>query len=195
VSRDYLSPSVAQAWKARLPLPIHPFLQWCPIPTNAGSLHILLYTSRDVNMQDRGPQLAGICGALLAMSIAAVSVRCYVRAFLTKSFGYDDWLIVATLVWSQCTRIALKSLTGGLGLVLPFLPGRRDRSALWHRTAHGRSLRPRHFNGYGGEFYINDTILFGVFGPESSRCGSCVKSSTASPPPSPNSLLAQCCFA
>jgi hypothetical protein len=73
---------------------------------------ILLYTSKDVNMQDRGPQLAGICGAFLAVSIAAVSVRCYVRAFLTKSFGYDDWLIVATLVWSQCTRIALKSLTG-----------------------------------------------------------------------------------
>jgi hypothetical protein len=73
---------------------------------------ILLYTSRDANMQDRGPQLAGICGAFLAISVAAVSVRCYVRAFLTKSFGYDDWLIVATLVWSQCTRIALKSLTG-----------------------------------------------------------------------------------
>ena len=72
---------------------------------------ILLYTSRDVNMQDRGPQLAGISGAFLAASVAAVSVRCYVRTFLTKSFGYDDWLIVATLVWSQCTRIALKSLT------------------------------------------------------------------------------------
>jgi hypothetical protein len=61
---------------------------------------ILLCTSRNVNMQDRGPQLAGICGAFLAVSIAAVSVRCYVRAFLTKSFGYDDWLMVATLVWS-----------------------------------------------------------------------------------------------
>jgi hypothetical protein len=49
-------------------------------------------------MQDRGPQLAGTCGALLALSIAAVSVRCYVRISITKSFGYDDWLILATLV-------------------------------------------------------------------------------------------------
>ena len=49
-------------------------------------------------MQDRGPQLAGTCGALLALAIVAVSVRCYVRLTITKSFGYDDWLMVATLV-------------------------------------------------------------------------------------------------
>jgi hypothetical protein len=51
-------------------------------------------------MQDRGPQLVGVLVSFLAASIAAVCVRCYVRTFLTKSFGYDDWLIVATLVWS-----------------------------------------------------------------------------------------------
>jgi hypothetical protein len=49
-------------------------------------------------MQNRGPQLTGTCGALLALGIVAVSVRCYVRLTMTKSFGYDDWLIVATLV-------------------------------------------------------------------------------------------------
>jgi hypothetical protein len=110
MSRDYISPP----WPGTEgPFTTDPSI-FAVVPTSyhAGSLQfILLYTSRDVNMQDRGPQLSGVCGALLAMSIAAVGVRCYVRAFLTKSFGYDDWLIVATLVWPQCTRIALKSLT------------------------------------------------------------------------------------
>ena len=49
-------------------------------------------------MQDRGPQLVGTCGALLALGIVAVGVRCYVRLAITKSFGYDDSLMLATLV-------------------------------------------------------------------------------------------------
>jgi hypothetical protein len=49
-------------------------------------------------MQDRGPQLTGTCGSLLALATVAVSVRCYVRLAITKSFGYDDCLLVATLV-------------------------------------------------------------------------------------------------
>jgi hypothetical protein len=60
-------------------------------------------------MQDRGPQLAGTCGSLLALGIVAVSVRCYVRLHITKSFGYDDWLMVATLVRPLCWTTAAKT--------------------------------------------------------------------------------------
>ena len=59
---------------------------------------VIHHASRTFEMQNHGPQVAGVIIALLTLSIAAVSVRCYVRNFITKSFGYDDWLIVATLV-------------------------------------------------------------------------------------------------
>jgi hypothetical protein len=51
-------------------------------------------------MQDRGPELAALISVLLAFEIITVCIRCYVRVFLIKSFGYDDWLMVATLVRS-----------------------------------------------------------------------------------------------
>ena len=50
------------------------------------------------NMDNQGPKLAGVTVAFLAFSIATVLLRCYVRAFLSRSFGYDDWLILATLL-------------------------------------------------------------------------------------------------
>jgi hypothetical protein len=54
-----------------------------------------------VNMSDRGARIAGVTTALYALSVVAVGVRCYVRVYLIRSFGYDDWLIVATLVRLQ----------------------------------------------------------------------------------------------
>jgi hypothetical protein len=61
-------------------------------------------STQEPNVPSRGPELAGIRGGLLAFSIATVSVRCYIRSCITKSLGYDDWLAVATLLSSQCTR-------------------------------------------------------------------------------------------
>jgi hypothetical protein len=49
-------------------------------------------------MSDRGTRIAAVTIALYTLSLVAVSVRCYVRVRLTRSFGYDDWLIVTTLV-------------------------------------------------------------------------------------------------
>ena len=54
-----------------------------------------------VNMSDRSARIAGVTIVLYALSAVAVSVRCYVRVSLIRSFGYDDWLIVATLVRLQ----------------------------------------------------------------------------------------------
>ena len=54
-----------------------------------------------VNMSDRSTQIAAVTIALYTLSLVAVSVRCYVRVCLTRSFGYDDWLIVTTLVRLQ----------------------------------------------------------------------------------------------
>jgi hypothetical protein len=48
--------------------------------------------------EDRGPQVAGVAILFLILSWIFVSLRCYVRGFMIKSFGPDDWFAVASLV-------------------------------------------------------------------------------------------------
>jgi hypothetical protein len=48
--------------------------------------------------EDRGPQVAAVAILFLTLSWVAVSLRCYVRSVMMKSFGTDDWLAVASLV-------------------------------------------------------------------------------------------------
>jgi hypothetical protein len=48
--------------------------------------------------EDRGPQVAAVAILFLALSWVAVSLRCYVRTVMMKSFGADDWLAVVSLV-------------------------------------------------------------------------------------------------
>ena len=48
--------------------------------------------------EDRGPQLAAVAILFLTLAWIFVSLRCYVRTVMIKSFGIDDWLAVASLV-------------------------------------------------------------------------------------------------
>jgi hypothetical protein len=48
--------------------------------------------------EDRGPQVAAVAISFLVLSWVAVSLRVFVRSFMVKNFGMDDWLAVATLV-------------------------------------------------------------------------------------------------
>ena len=48
--------------------------------------------------ENRGPEVAVTATLFLSLSWIAVSLRCYVRTFMVKSFGWDDWLSVAALV-------------------------------------------------------------------------------------------------
>ncbi|OOQ90877.1 hypothetical protein PEBR_02973 [Penicillium brasilianum] len=49
-------------------------------------------------MNHRGSQLAAIVICFLILAVTAVALRCYVRLRLTKGFGADDALSVATLI-------------------------------------------------------------------------------------------------
>lgn len=49
-------------------------------------------------IEDRGPQIAAVGILFLTLPWIAVSLRCYVRTCIMKSFGSDDWLSVASLV-------------------------------------------------------------------------------------------------
>lgn len=46
----------------------------------------------DIN---RGPQILAVCGTLVGLAVAAVSLRVWVRATITRQIGWDDSLIAA----------------------------------------------------------------------------------------------------
>jgi len=45
-----------------------------------------------------GPMLDAVTASFLAISCVAVALRCYVRVHLTRSFGYDDALVILALI-------------------------------------------------------------------------------------------------
>lgn len=47
---------------------------------------------------NRGSLLLGIDITFLVMSVTTVGLRCYVRTFMVKRFGSDDWLMLAATV-------------------------------------------------------------------------------------------------
>lgn len=49
-------------------------------------------------IENRAPQYLGVLYFFLPLCIIAVSLRCYCRLVLVKSFGHDDWFAVAGLV-------------------------------------------------------------------------------------------------
>jgi hypothetical protein len=49
-------------------------------------------------IDDRAPLIAAVGILFLVLTWVAVSLRCYIKIFLTKPFGLDDWLSVAALV-------------------------------------------------------------------------------------------------
>jgi hypothetical protein len=56
-------------------------------------------TASTANDSDyRGPDIKAVAILFLILTWISVSLRCYVRIFMTKLFRVDDWLAVATLV-------------------------------------------------------------------------------------------------
>ncbi|CAJ2512379.1 Uu.00g053940.m01.CDS01 [Anthostomella pinea] len=55
-------------------------------------------------IEDRGPLLDAINIAFLVISVTIVGLRCYVRVFMVKRFGLDDWamLLATTFFVSYC---------------------------------------------------------------------------------------------
>ena len=45
-----------------------------------------------------GPVLLAVTGAFYTISLLTVVARSYSRRFIVKSFGKDDWIMVAALV-------------------------------------------------------------------------------------------------
>ncbi|KAI9170656.1 integral membrane protein [Paramyrothecium foliicola] len=64
-----------------------------------------------------GPMITGVAAAMSGLCIILVSLRLYVRLFLIRAFGHDDWLIVVSLIGACGYSIsAIVQTTWGLGL-------------------------------------------------------------------------------
>jgi hypothetical protein len=51
-------------------------------------------------MEDRGSQIAVVSIAFVVTTWLFVSIRVYIRGWMIKALGLDDWLMVITLVGS-----------------------------------------------------------------------------------------------
>jgi len=49
-------------------------------------------------IENRSPQVEAVAITFLALSWVAIILRCYVRFFMKKLFGIDDWFAVISLV-------------------------------------------------------------------------------------------------
>jgi hypothetical protein len=50
---------------------------------------------------NRGPELQAVGYVLLILAFITLTLRCYVRVFLVKSFGLDDWAMLVAMVRSS----------------------------------------------------------------------------------------------
>lgn len=57
-------------------------------------------------VENRGPQLQAVACFLLALAVVSMLLRAYVRQFLVKSFGVDDWFMVVATVSLPLTFLA-----------------------------------------------------------------------------------------
>jgi hypothetical protein len=49
-------------------------------------------------IENRGPQLFAVNVFFIIIAVATTLLRCYVRLFIVKSWGRDDWFMVAATV-------------------------------------------------------------------------------------------------
>jgi hypothetical protein len=49
-------------------------------------------------MDDRSREVLAVAVVFFILSWVSVALRIYVRAFMLKSFGHDDWIMLLTLV-------------------------------------------------------------------------------------------------
>lgn len=59
-------------------------------------------------MDNRGPQLLAVNIVFWILTWLALSLRVYVRGFLRRAFGIDDWLMVGTQVRNLSIQMAEK---------------------------------------------------------------------------------------
>ncbi|KAK1659426.1 integral membrane family protein [Colletotrichum godetiae] len=85
--------------------------------------------------ESNGGALVATAIAFLVLSWFSVVLRCYVRAFMTKGFQADDWLmLVAQIIFTISCSFILLGVNDGLGHHNQALDQRREVSALMYQA-------------------------------------------------------------
>ncbi|KAH7398467.1 hypothetical protein BKA66DRAFT_592425 [Pyrenochaeta sp. MPI-SDFR-AT-0127] len=67
--------------------------------------------------ENQAARLVAVEGSLYALSATAVLMRFYVRIFMLKTFGWDDWMMLITAcISTTCLGMFVKLIDFGLGL-------------------------------------------------------------------------------
>lgn len=56
---------------------------------------------------NRGPELRAVAITITIMATAATAMRCYVRVWMVKAFGIDDWFMLIALVWTSVALVRI----------------------------------------------------------------------------------------
>lgn len=94
------------------------------------------------SIPNRGPELLAVDISFLIVAITAYALRCYVRIFMVKAFGRDDYLMAAATVRCFLPSIAPNQLN-----MVACIHRLRNLvhhwSALWNRATQTTSIRPK----------------------------------------------------
>lgn len=101
-------------------------------------------------IENRGPELQAAASVLVSSAIIATLLRCYVRIFKVKKFGFDDWSMVFATV-SRADNISPRVITHKppiIGHIQPLRHVCSGWSLLWDRAAPlgSRARRYQHSN-------------------------------------------------
>ncbi|KAF6809058.1 integral membrane protein [Colletotrichum sojae] len=67
-------------------------------------------------IENRGPELFAVGVALVTTAGVAILLRCYVRIFLVRNFGFDDWCMIGAMIFlSLFVACALTGIHYGTG--------------------------------------------------------------------------------
>lgn len=98
-----------------------------PVPPFRPSL---CYTHSIMAMEDRSSEILAVCLFFFVISWLAVGLRVWVRAGMLKSFGLDDWSMMATqLIYTAYLSCQLGGLMYGTGRHLKDLEDWRAEKA------------------------------------------------------------------
>lgn len=51
-----------------------------------------------MTIEDRGPRLQSVAIGLLTVAVISFAQRAFVRTFMVKAFGLDDWLMFGAMI-------------------------------------------------------------------------------------------------
>lgn len=88
--------------------------------------------------ENRGPEVAGVAGAFLLLTTIAIALRCYCRAFVVKSFGWDDNAAIVAYVRTIHTLLHSRVTNRYPALLCVLCRVRHYRSQVWHWTTRCR---------------------------------------------------------